>query len=153
MAELEQIYDRALMDHIRNPRHYRQLADATGRCEITNPLCGDSLVVCVRVEGETVMEAGFECSCCGISMGAASMMTEAVTGQTLTQVRADAQQAMACLGGSGTEPGVEGPLWTGLLVAVDQQIPARRTCASLGWQGIVAALDGIANLNARTLSR
>ncbi len=72
-------YDDLIMDHIKNARNYRALADASHNANGHNPLCGDDIAVYVNLHGDRIAEVSFECTCCGISMASASIMTENVT--------------------------------------------------------------------------
>ena len=77
------MYDDIVMDHIKNARNCRVLDDADRRIEGRNPLCGDELLIFLKVADERIDDLAFQCSCCGISMASASMMTSAVKGKTV----------------------------------------------------------------------
>ena len=68
MSTLAKLYDDVVMDHIKNARNYRLLADAELLATGLNVLCGDSMTVYVRLGGEAIAETGFQCECCGISL-------------------------------------------------------------------------------------
>ena len=87
MPDTSTLYDDVILDHIKNARNYRVLEHADRKAEGVNPLCGDSFTVYVQLDGEVIRDASFQCSCCGISMASASVMTEAVKGKTVTQAR------------------------------------------------------------------
>lgn len=151
---LEQVYDALLLDHIRSARNYGLEASGPAALEISNPLCGDVLQLQLVIAGDCLQQLRFECECCGIAMGNASLMTEAVQGQALATVRALADQALRLLAGEAGEsaPSLPLPGQTGaLLRAVRRTLPGRRTCASLGWQALQAALDGARALTAREI--
>ena len=74
-------YDDLIMDHIKNARGFRVLADATHHAGGSNPLCGDEVTVYLTLAGERIESAAFQCTCCGISMASASIMTESVRGK------------------------------------------------------------------------
>ena len=85
MSATHALYDEVILDHIKNARNYRVLEHADRVAEGVNPLCGDTFTVYVQLDGEVIRDAAFQCSCCGISMASASVMTEAVKGRTLAQ--------------------------------------------------------------------
>src|SRR3546814_17578912 len=64
------------------------MADANHTADGHNPLCGDQLTVYARVEDGIVQEASFVGHGCAISTASASLMTEAVRGQTVEEVEA-----------------------------------------------------------------
>src|SRR4051812_23758954 len=80
-------YDPFLLDHIKNARNYRTLPHASHHAAGINPLCGDEMDVYATVAGERIDDVGFQCSCCGISMASASIMTEVLKSATLADAR------------------------------------------------------------------
>ena len=97
MSQSSALYDDVILDHIKNARNYRAIENPDRQAEGVNPLCGDSFTVYVNLDGEIVREAAFQCSCCGISMASASVMTEAVRGKSVERVRALYQHFMRLL--------------------------------------------------------
>src|SRR3954471_7622988 len=78
-------YDPLLLDHIKNARNYRELPAASHHAAGINPLCGDEMNVYAEVIDERIGDLGFQCSCCGISMASASIMTELMKSQPLSE--------------------------------------------------------------------
>ena len=134
-------YDDLIMDHIKNARGFRRLADATHHAEGSNPLCGDEVTIYLTLAGERIESAAFQCTCCGISMASASIMTESVTGKSRAEVRAWLAEFVAALEkhADAAPPGA-GDAHYALLETV-QQFPARTRCAMLPWVTLEAALD------------
>ena len=130
------------MDHIRNARNYRALANASHSAQGTNALCGDTFSVYARVEAEIVREAAFHCECCGISMASASIMTEMVTGKAVEEVRALARDFRSLLKPQPQprEATIHGPALA--IVKLIRESPSRANCARLSWATLEAALDG-----------
>jgi nitrogen fixation NifU-like protein len=133
------LYQEVILDHNRRPRNFRKI-DAATRQEGYNPLCGDRLVVYLRLDGGRVADVAFEGSGCAISKASASLMTEAVKGRTVDEARAlfDAFQRMVTAP-IGTEVPDLGKLSA---LAGVREFPARVKCASLAWHTVRAALDG-----------
>lgn len=156
MAEaLEQVYDSLLLDHIRSARNYGLVDDGPARVEIANPLCGDVLQLQAWLDADRLTALRFSCECCGIAMGNTSLMTVTVVGMERARLRQVAGHALAVLAGragsgAGAEPARQGETWA-LLAAIATSLPARRTCASLGWQALLALLDGQASSSAREI--
>ena len=139
------LYNDAILDHIKNARNFGELAGANRKAHGINPLCGDTFDVYAKVEGGRVVEAAFQCECCGISMASASIMTEAVKGKTLAEARALYRRFVELLrdpGGAGLQAG------TGEMPVLEliREFPSRVNCALLGWQTLDAALDGRAEI-------
>ncbi|HWQ37565.1 MAG TPA: SUF system NifU family Fe-S cluster assembly protein [Burkholderiales bacterium] len=144
MSERRSLYDDVVMDHIKNARNYRAIADASHVARGVNPLCGDSFSVYLRLEGEIVREAAFQCECCGISMASASIMTVLVTGRAVGEVRRLAREFAALLAQrSESSLGAGAPSEeAAAIVDLVRQSPSRLNCARLSWAALEAALDG-----------
>ncbi len=88
MFDLADLYQQLILDHNRSPRNHRRLDDAGRRSEGYNPLCGDRVTVYLALDGEVISDAAFEGAGCAISTAAASLMTEAVKGKTISEATA-----------------------------------------------------------------
>ena len=76
---LEDLYREVILDHYRSPRNQGELNYATVPVvELNNPVCGDEIKLCLKVENDTVNDVRFSGRGCSISQSSASMMTEAV---------------------------------------------------------------------------
>ena len=82
----EELSDR-LMDHIQTPYHFGTLATATHRGIASNPTCGDSVEVEMRVCGEgLIAEAWFRSRGCLLCCGSTSILMEHIEGKTIEWV-------------------------------------------------------------------
>jgi nitrogen fixation protein NifU and related proteins len=89
VSEFEQLYRELILDHYKNPRNHGLLEGADALAEGQNPLCGDEIIVSVRLgEGDVIEDVGFEGRGCAISQAATSMLTELVKGRTAEEVAA-----------------------------------------------------------------
>jgi len=157
---LNSIYDALLMRHIREAHRYGLAGfgeeENAHSVEISNPLCGDTLTL--KNWGQTASQPGlhlsFECECCGIAMGSASLMTLMLEDASPSQAQEIAHAALAVLRGEPPSaeimamPYLPEPLrqdgvggWQ-LLQEIAQHLPTRKTCASLAWQALLAEFDG-----------
>src|SRR5205814_5172886 len=89
MPGLEDLYREIILDHYRNPRNRGELdAPPAHRVEGFNPLCGDEIIVFVDVDDDgTVRDIKIGGQGCSISQSSASMMSSAVKGKTIDEVR------------------------------------------------------------------
>lgn len=142
MSEARSLYNEVILDHIKNARNFRKLADANRKSHGINPLCGDTFDVYVRVGDDKVLEAAFECECCGISMASASIMTEAVRGKTVDEARALYRHFERLL--RNQQNSAEAPAGAGEIAMLEliAEFPSRVNCALLGWHTLDAALEG-----------
>jgi nitrogen fixation protein NifU and related proteins len=160
MPGLEDLYREIILDHYRNPRNRGELPVPPGtRVEGFNPLCGDEIVVYLDLDGDTVRDVRIGGQGCSISQSSASMMSAAIKGRTLDEVRALSRAFKAMMsiheqaldesgdgsGGNGSEPddGVE-EVKLGDLEALRGVVkfPVRIKCATLSWNTLLQALDG-----------
>ncbi|MGH8719084.1 MAG: Fe-S cluster assembly sulfur transfer protein SufU [Burkholderiales bacterium] len=136
MHDIKQLYDDVMLDHIRNARNYRKIADADQLVERFNPLCGDELILYVNLDEDVICDIAFQCSCCGISMASASMMTEQIRGKSRIEAQTMANAFIEGLRESAASPGE--------LRAVSHAVrdfPSRIQCATLAWEALQAALE------------
>jgi nitrogen fixation NifU-like protein len=141
MSESSTLYDDVILDHIKNARNYRVIEAADRQAEGVNPLCGDTFTVYVNVDNGVIRDAAFQCSCCGISMASASVMTELVRGQTIERARALHEHFMAMLADTAS-PSAGDELAELAVLGVIRDFPSRRNCAALAWYTLAAALEG-----------
>ncbi len=86
---MDDFYRDYILDHYRNPRNVGHLDDPDAAAEDTNPLCGDSVRIELRVDGDhRVREIRFTGKGCAISQASTSMLTETVKGMTLDEIAA-----------------------------------------------------------------
>src|SRR5207244_6352673 len=79
------IYQEQILDHYKHPRNKGPLVGATKNARDTNPLCGDEVVLHVKVDGsDRIAEVKFEGQGCAISQASASMLTTMVKGMPLS---------------------------------------------------------------------
>ena len=81
------MYRQQILDHYKNPRNYGELEDATFEHVGENPMCGDTIKMFVRLDGEERIEqVSFVGDGCAISQASASLLTEALHGITLDEL-------------------------------------------------------------------
>ena len=165
MPGLEDLYREIILDHYRSPRNRGELESPPAtRVEGFNPLCGDEIVLYVATDGETVEDIRIGGQGCSISQSSASMMSAAVKGRTIGEVRdlTKAFKAMMSIheqsldgegegleesGDSGLEgeEAVETPegISLGDLEALRGVVkfPVRIKCATLSWNTLAQGLE------------
>jgi nitrogen fixation protein NifU and related proteins len=159
MPGLEDLYREIILDHYRNPRNRGELPVPPGtRVEGFNPLCGDEIVVYLDIDGDTVRDVRINGQGCSISQSSASMMSAAIKGRTLDEVRALSRAFKAMMsiheqaldetgdgsGPNGVEPAAEvEQVKLGDLEALRGVVkfPVRIKCATLSWNTLLQALD------------
>ena len=84
---MSDMYTDRLMDHYRNPRNKGHLESPDISAEEYNPLCGDRVTIEAQVEGGKIVKACFDGRGCALCLGAASILTETIVGQSLEELR------------------------------------------------------------------
>jgi nitrogen fixation NifU-like protein len=140
-ASLSAMYQEIILQHYRAP-HGRGVPGAPGvrLGSRKNPLCGDEIRVGVTLEGERVAKVGFDGQGCSIATASASMLTDAVRGRTVAEVRGIAAAVEAMLRGEAVEDS-ELPGELRALAGV-ASYPQRVGCARMAWLALAEALGG-----------
>src|SRR5699024_10983417 len=82
-SNLEQLYRSVIMDHYKHPRNKGELDNGTITIDMNKQTCGDGMRRVLYVEDDIIDDVPFGGHGCSISMASASMMTEAVKGQSV----------------------------------------------------------------------
>ena len=158
MANLEDLYREIILDHYRSPRNRGELdVPPAVRSEGFNPLCGDEITLFIDVNDGVVSDVRIAAQGCSISQSSASMMSVAIKGKPIAEVRDLARQFKAmmtihesALGGDGAsdangdvEPVPVDERALGDLAALQGVVkfPPRIKCATLAWITLGQGLD------------
>lgn len=144
MPGLEDLYREIILDHYRSPRNRGDLPVPPARhAEGHNPLCGDEITVFLDVTDDRISDVKVSGQGCSISQSSASMMSQAVKGKSLAEVRALVRKfkGMMSIEDADGEPAIDVPL--GDLEALQGVVkfPVRIKCATLAWNTLLQALD------------
>ena len=159
MPGLDDLYREVILDHYRSPRNRGELETPPAvRAEGFNPLCGDEIIVFIDVDDTgTITDIAIGGQGCSISQAAASMMSAAVKGKTISEARRyiGAFKGLMSIhegeiGGDGSEAemgisadAAEGDdIKLGDLEALKGVVkfPVRIKCATLSWNTLAEAL-------------
>lgn len=159
MPGLEDLYREIILDHYRNPRNRGELETPPAvRAEGFNPLCGDEIVVFLDVDDAgTVSDVRIGGTGCSISQSSASMMSAAVKGKTVDELRALTRsfKAMMSVHESSLDADGEASAAAEAEAAADAEVklgdlealrgvvkfPVRIKCATLAWNTLLQAAD------------
>lgn len=134
----DDLYQEIILDHYKNPRNFRNLADREIPF-LENPTCGDSVRVALDWnENGRIDYVWFEGRGCAISTASASMMTEIFKGKDREEAQRICRSFTAIM--RGEELG-DLASW-GEIEALQGviQYPARIKCATLSWHSLENAL-------------
>lgn len=135
---LDDLYRRVIMDHYKSPRNRGSFEDDALRIELNNPTCGDRITLQLKVEDGIVKDARYNGEGCSISMSSASMMTEAIKGQTVERALELADNFSSLMKGEEVDFGDYEDIEA--LSGVNK-FPARIKCATLAWNALRKGVD------------
>jgi len=81
------IYHEMIIDYSRNPINYGKIEDHDVTFHDSNPLCGDSIDIDMKIDGDKVSDIKFHGKGCAICMACSSVLTEIAKGKTIEDVR------------------------------------------------------------------
>jgi nitrogen fixation NifU-like protein len=146
MPGLEDLYREIILDHHRNPRNRGELPPPASHAVGHNPLCGDEIDVYLEVSGGLVSDVKVGGQGCSISQSSASMMSQAVKGKPVDEVKALVRRFKGMMSipdddGNPIEPDPSVKL--GDLEALQGVVkfPVRIKCATLAWNTLLEALE------------
>jgi nitrogen fixation NifU-like protein len=116
------IYSQILDDHYREPRNFGRMEDPDVQVTETNPTCGDTISLFIKVKDGNLAEISYVASGCLISVASASILSEKATGSSLKEIRTMAKSDV--LKNLGLKLG-----------------PAREKCALISYDALMKAID------------
>lgn len=157
MSSLDGLYQEVILDHSKRPIGRGPFEAPPGTLSAShheyNPSCGDEITVSVAVDPETgrIAELAWEGQGCSISMASASLLTQLVRDDELTDETVIERIAAfrSMIRGENAEPDEE---LLGDAVALQgvAKYVMRVKCAMLGWVALEADLKQIAAAHGST---
>ena len=168
--EVESMYREIILDHYRHPHNKGLREPYDAQVHHVNPLCGDEVVISMVVEDGTLADVKIGGSGCSISQSSASLMSAAVKGKPVGEVRQLISTFKGMMSiheasldhehgvgdghefdGNGAEvvPGEPEQIdleQLGELAALQGVVkfPVRIKCATLSWNALAQGLDEVA---------
>lgn len=130
---LDTLYRQVIMDHYKNPRNKGVLEDSL-TIDMNNPTCGDRIRLTLKIEDGKIADAKFDGEGCSISMSSASMMTQAIKGQSVETALKLSNIFSDMMLGKEYDDDVELEDIEALQGVA--KFPARIKCATLAWKAM-----------------
>jgi nitrogen fixation NifU-like protein len=130
---LDTLYRQVIMDHYKNPRNKGVLEDSL-TIDMNNPTCGDRIRLTLHIEDGSIKDAKFDGEGCSISMSSASMMTQAIKGQSVETALKLSKIFSNMMQGKDYDDDVELEDIEALQGVA--KFPARIKCATLAWKAM-----------------
>lgn len=137
---LGQLYQSAILEHNRRPHGRGRLEHATHAARGHDALCGDDILVEVRLENDRVADAGFTGEACAVTMATSSMLMIWVLGRTLAEIREAYSGFARMLSDPEAQP--ERSLQSFAALQPVGHFKSRIRNALLPWRTLLAALEG-----------
>ena len=136
--DLDSLYRDTVMDHYRSPRGQKPLDRIDLVREGQNPVCGDTIKLSVKLDGQDVSDISVKCNGCAISVASASMLAELLPGKSRDEVKRLAEGFKKMMHGDPPPEGLD----IGDLDALEgvKNFPVRVKCALLAWMTLIDAL-------------
>jgi nitrogen fixation NifU-like protein len=93
-------YSETVLDHFERPRNNGELDDANAVGFMTNPVCGDTLLLMLRIRDGRIEAARWKSDGCVASIAASSLLSELVQGKSVVEAESITREAIVdALGG------------------------------------------------------
>jgi nitrogen fixation protein NifU and related proteins len=115
------MYAEELIHHYEHPENRGEIAKPSAKMHEENISCGDKIDIFLEIEKGKVKDVKFQGTGCVISMGTASMLTEALKGKSLAEIEKMDKASILKL--IGVDPG-----------------PVRMHCATLSLRAVKKAV-------------
>jgi len=138
------LYQELILEHYKRPVRAGLREPFEAEVHHVNPTCGDEVTLRVHLAGQggdaVVEDISYDAMGCSISVAAASILAEEVTGDTVTEARETVESMRHMLTSKGDDPGDEAEIGDGVALAGVAKYPARVKCALLSWMAFTDAL-------------
>jgi len=125
MRDVWSLYSDKVMEHFKNPRNVGEIENPDGIGHVGNPVCGDIMVLYIKVDDSTIVDARFKTFGCGAAIAASSMVTEMVKGRNIDEALEISNQAVA--------------------EALDGLPPIKMHCSALAEEALKSAIENYLN--------
>ena len=115
------MYAEEILERYKDPVNKGAIKNADREAHETNPLCGDSLDIYLKIENRAISEAKFNGYGCAISQASADILLDIVKGKDLESVKTITKDSFIKTLGISLSP-------------------ARLKCALLSWHSLMIAL-------------
>jgi nitrogen fixation protein NifU and related proteins len=136
---LQSLFQEVILDHYKRPRNRGAMEDPTAVVHMNNPTCGDEVVLRVKLDGDTIVDARFEGTGCSISQASISMMTQLLKGKSVAEAVVAMRRFTEMMHGDA-EAARDKQLGDLRALAGVSKFAARVKCALLGWNALEEAL-------------
>lgn len=139
---IDALYHDAILDHRRNPRNQAVLDSPDASAKAVNPFCGDEVDIQIAFSNGRVSSVGVQAVGCSINQSTASMLSEAVVGKTVEEIRSLAASFEGMMDGVSPSASDAAAMYDLPTLSAVREYPVRIKCALLAWSAMEDALGG-----------
>ena len=139
--DLIALYSKRILALAADMPHAERLPDPEGSAMKRSPLCGSTVTVDVRMDGDRVAGYGQDVKACALGQASAAILGKGIVGASRDEIAAGRDALAAML-----KEGAEAPegMWADLEVLTPaKDYKNRHASIMLAWDGAVEAIDGI----------
>ncbi|MEE9164988.1 MAG: SUF system NifU family Fe-S cluster assembly protein [Nitrospinota bacterium] len=142
-APASTLYREVILDHFQNPRYKEDLKDFDEEVEGYNPLCGDRVILRIKISGENphnkqMKNISVNTKGCSICISSGSIMAEELIGKEIGFVKKHIDNFKQMLKGGEIISSETGDVET--LEGI-KNYPARIKCALLPWTSLEEGIE------------
>lgn len=119
--------------------HVGRLAEPHGSATRVSRVCGSTVTIDVRLDGDRITDIGIEAQACALGQAAAAVLTANAVGATVAEVRA-ARDGLSAMLREGASPPT-GRFWELRHLEGVRDYPPRHASTLLAFDAAVAAID------------
>jgi nitrogen fixation NifU-like protein len=140
---LDDLYNEAILDHARSPRHdpAPKRSDAAG--DAVNPFCGDEAHVQIALSDGSISDLGMQTVGCSINRASGSMLADSLAGLSTGDALAVAVDFRTLMMGDSLPQDRRRALGELALMESVRRFPVRIKCALLALTAVEEALSGV----------
>ncbi len=133
------LYREVIMEHYKNPKNSGLVTDVP-TFHMKNPICGDSVSVQIELNKSGVITGIHHKSIgCSISTASSSVMSELLTGKTVSEAKQLVQAYVNMVKGEPYNKKLD--LGDAIVFGGISEYPARFKCATVSWEVVLNALN------------
>jgi NifU-like protein involved in Fe-S cluster formation len=139
---LNDVYNRRILELAGNIPRLGRLSEPDASATAHSRLCGSTVTVDLKVDGDTVVDFGHVVKACALGQASSSIMASHVVGATAEELRALREKVRRMLKENGPPPDGR---WSDVAVLEPvRDFKARHASTLLTFDAVVSALDQIA---------
>ncbi|CAN5562385.1 SUF system NifU family Fe-S cluster assembly protein [soil metagenome] len=132
---LQSLYQELILQHYRHPRNRGEIEVPDATVHLHNPVCGDEIVLQLRLREGRIEQARFQGQGCSISQASASMMSQLVEEKSVEEAAALSARFTEMMHGS-EDAARDKSLGDLRALAGVSKFPVRIKCALLAWEAL-----------------